>query len=194
MTPQQSCGALKTKTELLFLMILYIPTYEIRGYLVPNGSNKISVAPKLTAPKLFLNLWKFLEYHLGRNTLHNLDYPSRRIPRRSRQKQMYMIIFYFHRIYLKLIPLGYLLKDYLKPFRQIPLQYHLPIFRNPYYVILEIIDRMTCSLNRAHARVIPRFIAFGDPVFIRLAKLSGIQRAFLIKPLFLHITRERRLH
>jgi len=160
-------------------MILYIPTYEIRGHLVPNGPNKISVTLKLPAPKLFLNLWKFLEYHLGRNTLHNLNNPSRRIPRRSRQEQMHMIIFYFHRIYLKLIPFGYLLKDHLKSFRQIPLQYHLAIFRNPYYVILEIIDRMTCSLDRAHARVIPCFIAFGDPVFIRSAELSGIQRAFL---------------
>jgi len=40
---------------------------------------------------------------------------------------------------------------------------------------------MTCSLDRAHARVIPCFIAFGDPVFIRSAELSGIQRAFFIK-------------
>ncbi|MGD0624193.1 MAG: hypothetical protein ABSB32_05680, partial [Thermodesulfobacteriota bacterium] len=41
----------------------------------------------------------------------------------------------------------------------------------------------TCSLDRAHARVIPCFIAFGDPVFIRSAELSGIQRAFFIKNL-----------
>ncbi|MGD0626851.1 MAG: hypothetical protein ABSB32_19345, partial [Thermodesulfobacteriota bacterium] len=41
----------------------------------------------------------------------------------------------------------------------------------------------TCSLDRAHARVIPCFIAFGDPVFIRSAELSGIQRAFFIKGL-----------
>ncbi|MGD0626686.1 MAG: hypothetical protein ABSB32_18510, partial [Thermodesulfobacteriota bacterium] len=42
----------------------------------------------------------------------------------------------------------------------------------------------TCSLDRAHARVIPCFIAFGDPVFIRSAELSGIQRAFFIKDSF----------
>ena len=160
-------------------MVLYISAYEIRGHLVPNGPNKIPVTPKLSTPKLFLHLWKFLEHHLGRNTLYNLDNPCRRIPRRRRQKQMDMIIFYLHRIYLKLIPLGYLLKDHLKPFGQIPLQYHLAILGNPYHMILEIIDRMTCSLNRAHARVIPCFIAFGDPVFIRSAELSGIQRVFL---------------
>ena len=159
-------------------MVFYISTYEFRGHLVPNGPNKIPVTPKLSTPKLSLHLWKLLEYHLRRNTLYNLDNPCRRIPRRSRQKQMDMIIFHLHRIYLKLIPLGYLLKDHLKPSRQIPLQYHLPILGNPYDMILQIIDRMTGSLNRAHARVIPCFIAFGDPVFIRSAELSGIQRVF----------------
>jgi len=48
-------------------------------------------------------------------------------------------------------------------------------------MILEIIDRMTRSLYRAHARLIPRFIAFGDPVFIRPAELGGIQQGFFIK-------------
>ena len=69
-------------------MVLYISTYESRGYLVPNGPNKIPITPKLSTPKLFLHIWKFLKYHLGRNTLYNLDNPRRRIPRRCRQKQM----------------------------------------------------------------------------------------------------------
>ncbi len=72
---------------------------------------------------------------------------------------MHMIILHLHRIYLKLVPLGYLLKTHLKPFCQLTSQYHLPIFGNPYHMIFQIVDRMACSFYRAHAVLIPCFIA-----------------------------------
>lgn len=75
---------------------------------------------------------------------------------------MHMIILHLHRIYLKFIPFGYLLKGPFNTFYQRTSQYHLPIFRNPYHMIFEIIDRMTCSFGWAHAQLISCSIAFPD--------------------------------
>jgi len=44
------------------LLILYITTYDFRGNLVPNRPNKIPITPKLSTVRLFLHLWKLLEY------------------------------------------------------------------------------------------------------------------------------------
>ena len=43
--PAASCGALKIKTELLLLLVPYIPTDDLGGHFVPNGPYKISVIP-----------------------------------------------------------------------------------------------------------------------------------------------------
>jgi len=109
--------------------------------------------------RFFLHLWKLLEHHLSRDTLYDLHNLCRRIPRRGRQKQMDMIILQLHRIYLKLIPLGYLRKYFSHSFGQIPFQNHLTVFGNPYHMIFQIVDRMACSFYRAHAVLIPCFIA-----------------------------------
>ena len=82
---------------------------------------------------------------------------------------MHTILINFHRIYLKLIPLSDLLEDYLQPLRQLPRQHHSPALRGPYHVILDIIDRMTCSPNWAHAQLVACLFAFGEPVFIHPA-------------------------
>jgi len=177
--PAASCGALKIKTELLLLLILYIPTDNFGGNLVPNRSNKISIIPQLSAPKLLLDLWEFFEYYPCRHTLQYLHNPSRRISRRCWQKQMHMILIHLHRINLKFIPLRYLCEACLQPLCQIPLQYHLPLLRGPYHVILEIVNRVTCSSNWAHAQLIPCLFAFGEPVFIRPASWVVFNRFFL---------------
>ena len=94
---------------------------------------------------------------------------------------MDMIILDLHRIYLKVVPFGYLLKRLLNSFCQITPQYHLAIFGNPYHMILQIIDRMACSSYWAHAQLISCLIASAEPVFIRPAELGGIQQVFLYK-------------
>ena len=43
--PAASCGALKIKTELLLLLVSYVPTDEFRGDFVSNRPNEISVIP-----------------------------------------------------------------------------------------------------------------------------------------------------
>ena len=42
---------------------------------------------------------------------------------------------------------------------KISLQYHLAVFGNPYHMVFQIVDCMVCSLYRAHAVLIPCFIA-----------------------------------
>src|SRR4030042_2235604 len=91
---------------------------------------------------------------------------------------MHMILIDFHRVYLKLIPLSDLLKGYLQPLCQIPPQYYFPVLRGPYHVILQIINRMTCSFNWAHAQLIPCLFAFGEPVFIHPASWVVFNRVF----------------
>ena len=125
----------------------------------PTDRTKYPSLQNSPPQRFFLHLWKLLEHHLSRDTLYDLQNLCRRIPRRGRQKQMDMIILQLHRIYLKLVPLGYFLKTHLKPFCQFTSQYHLSIFGNPYHMIFQILDRMACSFYQAHAVLIPCFIA-----------------------------------
>ncbi len=92
---------------------------------------------------------------------------------------MNMILFYFHRIYFKLIPVCNLVKYLFEPLRQTTLQYQLAILGNPNQMILEIIDSMPATFNRADAQRISCFLAFGEPVFIHPASWVVFNRHFL---------------
>jgi hypothetical protein len=60
----------------------------------------------------------------------------------------FMILSYFHCLYLKIIHDGNLLKTLLNKFTKISLQYPFAVFRGPYQMVSGIINRMTGSSDR----------------------------------------------
>jgi len=134
----------------MITMILNIfPDYFSRHF-ITYSANKIPVFPKLTTPKLLLNSRIFPEYHAGSDTLQHRYYPRNAVPRWKRQKYMYMISSYFHRINLKLIGYRNLLKYTLYSLLYVSSQNPFPILRCPYKMIFRVIYRMTCS-SQCHA-------------------------------------------
>src|SRR3990172_4992362 len=128
-------------------MILNIFFDYIRCYLVPNCSNKISIFPKLSAPKLPLYFRVLLEYGACTDTLQHSYYPGNAVPWRKRQKNMHMIFRNLQRLYLKIVILCYLLKYLSYSVSYMTLQNPFPVFRSSYQMIFGIIYRMTGPLQ-----------------------------------------------
>lgn len=158
------------------MLILGISADDLRGNFVHNRPDKISVTQLLSGPKLFLRFRKLSTYYLDQYTLHDLYNSGGRIPGGRCCKKMNVILFYFHRIYLKLVPRSNLLEYLLKPLCQTTLQYQFLIFGKSNHIILEIIDNMSGSLDRAHAQCTSRLVAFG--IFHKpLAQVRQVQFA-----------------
>ena len=167
-------------------LILYIASYHIRCDSVTNASNKISITPQLTRPKLLPESWEFSKHLPRRYALHNLHNFSRRIVRRCLQEHMHMIFHYLHSVYPQLILISYPLKYFFCVLSNFTYQYMLPILRNPYQMVLNIIDGMLCP-SYTHAAVIQENALLRQASLPRLtasrfppaSKLAGIQRGFL---------------
>jgi hypothetical protein len=133
-----------------------VPDYFCR-YFVANRSDKVTIIPEFPAPKLFLYRGKLSEHYLGGNTFDHLHNSRWCILRGNNQKQMHMIIHYFHRVYFQIVLLGYLLKYFLQSIRHPIIEQFLSIFRNPYKMVLQVIDTMSASFQWAHGPYCIRF-------------------------------------
>ena len=126
-------------------MMIYIPSYYIICYLFSNCSVEVSLFPKMTTPKLFLNLWKFFEDLTTRYTFQNAYHFGYRISGRERQKYMDMIFRYFTSVDLKIKMLCYLNKKFFNSILDVKCKNLFPVFRTPDQMIFRFINRMTCS-------------------------------------------------
>src|SRR5579863_1002878 len=123
---------------------------RITSAVVSNTADKEPITPQLPAPQPLLHFWKLLKYQPSRDTLQNLYHLGRRIPRRTTQKNMHVILHHLLSIYLKIIALGYLLKNLFQPLCHMFTQYHPPILRNPDNMIFQIVNSSP-SMLQPHA-------------------------------------------
>ncbi len=133
------------------VVVLNIPSYYIGGNLIPHCSNKIPIAPKLTTPKVPFQLWKLIKHCSGACSFQNIYNLCWGVPRRCREKDMYMVRHNLHGIYLKFILLRYPMENLFEPIGIDLREYLFPILRYPYQMVLGIIDRMRSSLDWGHA-------------------------------------------
>jgi len=132
------------------MLIPKIVSDYFRPYFVANRMDKVTIVPSFSAPALFLYLWELLEHYVGGDTFSHLLYFRRRILRRNNQKQMYMVVHDFHRIYFQIVMFGYLTKDFFQSFRHPSVEQFFTIFLYPYKMVREIIDIMPASSQWAH--------------------------------------------
>ena len=166
-------------------LILNIVANDVSGYFVTHTPGEVSVIPKLSCPKLFPELGKFLEYLSRRDALHYLDYFCRRIFWRCFGKYVHMVFHYFHRVYVKAVLFGNMLKHFFKVFRYLPVEYLFPVLGYPDQVVFKIVDGVFGS-SYSHA-VFYNSYYFAYQDFTRLtasrfhpaSKLAGIQRRIL---------------
>ena len=167
-------------------LIFDILPYYVSGNFVAYTPNKVSIAPKLPCPQLFPQFRKLLEYLTGRHAFQYLYRLRWGIPRWYLNKYVHVVFHDFHRIYRKLILLGYLLKHLFQVVRNFSTQDVLPVLRYTHQMILQVIHGMFCPSN-PHAVVIqekglsrqaplPRLTASHFPP---ASKLAGIQWSFL---------------
>jgi len=155
-----------------------VATYHIGRYLIPHRSHKVSIAPHFPSPQLLSQLRIPTKHLSRRDTFHHLYHPARAVPRRCHHKQVNMIGHHFHRVYLQLIPLGYPCKDLFQTLGQRLLQNQFAIFRNPYKMVLQVVDRMARSFDRTHpvdsnGRIRLRRISAGYPAARSYGVSSG---------------------
>jgi hypothetical protein len=125
----------------MFLIFNIFPYYG-GGNFISYASDKVTIIPQFPSPKLFSERRKLLKYLPCRYTLHYLYQSCRRIFRWGLNKYVNMVFYHFHRIYLKTILFTYLFKHFLQKARDLPSQHFFSIFRYPYQVILQIVNRM----------------------------------------------------
>ena len=167
-------------------LILNVPPYQVRSNSITYTAYKIPITPQLPRPELLPQLRESLEHFPSRYALHYLDYSRRRIPRRSLQKHVNMVLHYFHRVYCKLIFIRYLLKHLLCVPSNLSCQYMSPVLRYPHKVVLQIKDGMLRPPN-PHAALIRQNPTLEQAPTRRLSatrfppasKLTGIPRGSL---------------
>ena len=139
----------------LVTMMTDIPFDHFGGQLIPNRPRKIPILPQLAFPEPFLDRWVLPEQLAGSDTFHGPHYVANRILRRQRQKEMHIVIRYFHLLNVVLVFLGYLPEKLSRPLAQVLLREQvLPILWTPYQMVFGVIDRMTGS-SEYHAAIVP---------------------------------------
>jgi len=127
-----------------------VPTYHVRRYFIPNRSHKIPITPQFPAPQLLPQCRMLAEQFPGRNTLENLYHVAGTVLGWNKQKQVDVIRHYLQRVNLHLIAFRDTLEDLLQTLSHRTFQNQFPVLRNPNKVVLEIVDCMLGSFDRAH--------------------------------------------
>ncbi len=153
------------------LVFNIFPNY-VRSNLVSYTPDEIPVVPKLMCPKLLPQFRELFKYLSCRNTFHYLNYFCWRVTWRCFEKYMHMVLHHLHRVYPKVILLGYSPKDFLNVNRYLFSKYLFPIFRCPNQVIFQIVDSMLCPSN-AHAVLYQESYYFGN-YFVSLRPTSSV--------------------
>lgn len=142
-------------------MMLYIFPYHIICNLLSYCSEKISLLPKMTTPKLFFNPWKLFENLTSRNTFNYSYNLGNRISWRKRNQYVNMIFSHFTTVYLKIKMTGDLKKKLLYPLTNFINKNFFSVFWAPNQMVLGFINCMTRSFQ-AHA-----FIVLGKHPFLK---------------------------
>ena len=131
----------------MFTMVFNIVSNHLCGHFITNCSNKITILPEFSSPKLFLHLRMLMKYHAGTDALQNPYHLGNRVPSWKAQKDMHMVFCDLKGIYLKIVILGNLLKDLFHSLSNIIPQNPFSVFRGPYQMIFRIVDRMRSSFQ-----------------------------------------------
>jgi len=109
----------------------------------------VASSPQLATPMRLAQAWK-LSVQLPRcNTLQHIHHLCGRIPRRTTDKQVYMIRPHRQCLHFPVPRCTNLADQFLQPPRHIPRQYLATVPRNPNKVVGQSIDRV-CSPPRFH--------------------------------------------
>jgi len=128
-------------------MVLYIFLYGFTRYLIPNGSDKIAIFPKLPTPEFCLYLWISKKDLFCTNAFENSHHLTNRISGWYRCKYMDIIFRYFHFLNFTVSCFQYLLKQLLKNISQLFFQYPLEIFGYPHKMVLCVVHCMAHSFD-----------------------------------------------
>jgi hypothetical protein len=131
----------------LFTMVRNVFSDHLCRYFVANCSDKVSIFPEFTTPKLPFHFRMLLEYYAGTDALQHPYHFGDRVPRWKGQKDMDMVFCNLKGVYLEIVSGGYLFKDLFRSLSEISTQDPLSIFRGPHQMIFRIIDRMAGSLQ-----------------------------------------------
>jgi hypothetical protein len=167
-------------------LIFNILTNYVCGNLIPNTADKVAIIPKFPCPKLLSQIGKLAKCFTGRNTLHYLCHPGRRVFRQNLNKYVNMVFHYLHRIYPEPILISYSPEDLLQITRNLFLQNILPVLRYPYQMVLQIIYGMFGPSNTHAVFITAKSVAWQVPLlrlsancFHPVSKLAGIQQKSL---------------
>ena len=128
-----------------------VSPYRFRCHLIPNRSHKVPVVPQLPSPQLFSQSRISSKYLPRRDTLEYLYHLARTVPRRTRHKDVYMVFHHFHRVDLQFVSLRDSLEYFFQFLSHFSSDNHFPVLGNPYKMVLQIVNRMLCTLHYAHA-------------------------------------------
>jgi hypothetical protein len=146
-------------------MMLNIFFDQLPSHTVSYGARKVSVFPKFSRPKPFLDSRELAEQFSCTNTFYYPYHLTNRKPWGKRCQQMHMINRHFHLFNLYLILIAYLFDYLLRSFPYVfVLKYRFPIFWAPYQMVHRIVDRMTRPL---HSHVSCYTITTQGPMWIR---------------------------
>jgi hypothetical protein len=143
-------------------MIFYIFLYGFTRYLIPNGSDKISIFPKLPTPQFSLYLWISQKDLLCTNAFENSHHLTNRISGWYRCKYMDMIFRYFHFLNFTVSCFQYLFKELLNRISQLFFQYPLAIFGCPHKMVSCVVHCMAHSFD-GHAGYYTTSLKKGNP-------------------------------
>ena len=166
-------------------LVLNIAADEVSSYFVSHTSDEISIAPKLSSPKLFPKIREFLECLSSRNTFHYLNYIGWGVFGRRFGEYVHVIFHYLHCIYIKAILFCNTLKYFFKVSGYFLVEYLFTVFGYPDQVVFKIIDGVF-DPSYSHAVFYNRWnLHYQDLTrlsashFHPVSKLAGIQWIFL---------------
>jgi len=146
-------------------MMLDILINDLASQMVSDRPNKIPIFPKFSRPQPLLQSRKHAEQFSCTYALYCPNHLTYRMLWRKRYQYMYMILCYFHLIYLKSIIFTYLPYQLFRTFPYLfTNKYLFPIFRAPYQMVCCVIYRMTRPLQ-SHASCYT--ISSQGPLWIR---------------------------
>ena len=171
----------------MFLGLIFdISPNHICGHFVPYTSDKVTITPQLTRPKIPSQSPKLFKHFPRRYTLQYLHHFRWRVLRRHLKKYVHMVLHYLHSVYPEPIFLCYPLKHFFCVLSNLTYQDVLSILRYPDQMLLDIKYSVLCP-SYTHAAVIQEKALVAQASLARLpaspfppaSKLAGIQRSFL---------------
>jgi len=167
-------------------LIFDISPNHVCSYFVPYTSDKVTITPQLTSPKILSQSPELPKHLSGRYTLQYLHHFRWRVFRWHLKKYVHMIFHYLHSVYPEPIFLCYSLKHFFCVLSNLTYQDVLSILRYPDQMVLDIKYSVLCP-SYTHAAVIQKKALVTQVSLPRLpasrfppaSKLAGIQRSFL---------------